>query len=316
MPSSDATLSRFAFGAFLAAALTTLLAAATAQAAIPADALLNSLQPKGDISDFAGVLKPEEIAAMQSRIAQSRQKDSAKLAVVVLPSLECGQIDDFTNKLFRKWGVGDRGKNNGILLLVALRDRKARIEVGYGMEPILPDALAGRVLDEQLFPSFKQGRYGQGLTQAVNRILDIAENDIPAEAGDLQQPPQDNPGPQIGLSLILILVGSSMMGAGIGCRKVLPIFVGSIFAGGLLMMLMLVGAVVAFLVALVIAVSAILLAVVLTRRLVVLDPNAGWAWGGGSSSGSDSGWSCGGGDSGGSSFGGGDSGGGGASGGW
>jgi uncharacterized protein len=83
-----------------------------------------------------------------------RRKTGAQFAVVTLKSLEGGQIDDFANKLFKKWGVGEKGKNNGIMLLVAMQDRKARIEVGYGLEPILPDALAGRVLDEQLFPAF------------------------------------------------------------------------------------------------------------------------------------------------------------------
>jgi uncharacterized protein len=311
---SNATNSRFAFGLFIAAALPTVFAAATAHAAIPSDALLSNLKPKGDVSDFADVLKPEEIAAIQSRIVQSRQKDSAKLAVVVLRSLEGGQIDDFTNKLFRKWGVGDRSKNNGILLLVAMRDRKARIEVGYGMEPILPDALAGRVLDEQLFPAFKQGRYGQGVTQAVNRILDIADGGVPAEADDLNRQPQDKPGPEIWLSLIFVLVGSSVMGVGIGSRKILPIFFGLIFGGGPLMLMLAAGSL-AFIVALIIAVFAVVLTVSITRRFAKLDPSEGWAWGGGSSSGSDSGWSSGGG-SGGSSFGGGDSGGGGASGGW
>ena len=107
-------------------------------------------------------------------------KTGAQFAVVILKSLEGGQIDDFANKLFKKWGVGEKGKNNGILLLVAIEDRKARVEVGYGLEPILPDALAGRVLDEQLFPAFKQQRYAEGLNQAVSRIAEIVERGEPA----------------------------------------------------------------------------------------------------------------------------------------
>ena len=95
--------------------------------------------------------------------------------MVTLKSLEGGQIDDFAVKLYKRWGIGQKGKDNGVLLVVAIDDRKARIEVGYGLEPILPDALAGRVLNEQLFPAFRQKRYAEGLTAAVNRVAEIIE---------------------------------------------------------------------------------------------------------------------------------------------
>ena len=114
------------------------------------------------------------------------ERTGAQFALVTLQSLEGGQIDDFTNKLFAKWGVGEKGKNNGVMLLVAIKDRKARVEVGYGLEPILPDALAGRVLDEQLFPAFKQQRYVRGLSQAVNRIAEIIERGEPAPTASLR----------------------------------------------------------------------------------------------------------------------------------
>src|SRR6185437_11437725 len=83
---------------------------------------------------------------------------------------------------FKQWGIGQKDQKNGILLLVAIQDRKARIEVGYGLEPILPDALAGRILNGQLFPAFKQQRYADGLTAAVNRIIEIMEKNEPAPA--------------------------------------------------------------------------------------------------------------------------------------
>ena len=104
---------------------------------------------------------------------------------------KAGRVDDFTHKLFAKWGVGQKGKNNGLMLLVALPRSQGRDEVGYGLEPILPDTLAGRVLDEQLFPAFKQQRYAQGLTQAVDRIAEIIERGQPARGrtGRAARPP-------------------------------------------------------------------------------------------------------------------------------
>ena len=154
------------------------------------------------------------------------------MAVVILPSLEGGQIDDFTNKLFAKWGVGQKGKNNGVMLLVAIGDRKARIEVGYGLEPILPDALAGRVLAKQLYPAFKQQRYAQGLTQAVSRIAAIVERGEPAppEARQGEAPH----GAWVMLALVLIVFaafGFGVIGAGLRSRRVLPVVWGAIFGG-------------------------------------------------------------------------------------
>src|SRR3954471_15955911 len=158
------------------------LAIAAAQEDLPTDRLLRSLVPTADVNDFAGILKPAERDALEARCKELREKTGAQLAVVTLKSLEGGQIDDFAVKLFKKWGIGQKDKKNGILLLVAIQDRKARIEVGYGLEPILPDALAGRILNEQLFPAFKQKRYADGLTAAVNRIIEIIERNEPAPA--------------------------------------------------------------------------------------------------------------------------------------
>lgn len=135
-------------------------ACATAQDGIPTDRLLRSLRPAADVNDFAGVLTPAQKESLEARCRQLREKTGAELAVVTLKSLEGEQIDDFAAGLFKQWGIGQKDRDNGVLLLVALDDRKARIEVGYGLEEILPDALAGRVLGEQLFPAFKRHQFG------------------------------------------------------------------------------------------------------------------------------------------------------------
>jgi uncharacterized protein len=177
-------------------------------AAIPADALLQRLQPRGDISDFAGLLTPADRAAIDGRLRALRQNCGAQFALVTLPSLEGGQIDDFANKLFKKWGVGEKGKNNGVMLLVAVNDRKARVEVGYELEPILPDALAGRVLDEQLFPAFRQQHYSQGLTLAVNRLAGIIERGEPAR---LPAPARNASAAATGAMLAFLIMGGFVL---------------------------------------------------------------------------------------------------------
>ena len=245
------------------------------------------------------------------------------MAVVILPSLEGGQIDDFTNKLFAKWGVGQKGKNNGVMLLVAIGDRKARIEVGYGLEPILPDALAGRVLAEQLYPAFKQQRYAQGLTQAVSRIAAIVERGEPAppEARQGEAPH----GAWVMLALVLIVFaafGFGVIGAGLRSRRVLPVVWGAIF-GGVAMFLAFFTSGLAFSL---LAVFAVVMLVVGWKTAHLAKPGtlarknwaSGWNWGDFGYGGGFGGGGFGGGgfSGGGGGFGGGCSGGGGASGGW
>lgn len=187
---------------------------------IPADALLQRLSATGHVSDFAQVLDAAQRSALEERLVQLRKKTGAEMAVVTLRSLEGGQIDDFANKLFQKWGVGKKGQDNGVLLLVAIEDRKARIEVGYGLEPILPDALVGRVLNEQLFPAFKQQRYAEGLDQAAQHIVGIVERGEPAGPGA----GQGGSGPatvgeQLGMVLFLsvfVTLGFAALGFSVG----------------------------------------------------------------------------------------------------
>jgi uncharacterized protein len=150
--------------------------------AIPADDLLRSLQPTADVNDFAGVLSSSERAGLEEKCRQLRARTGAQLGVAIVRSLEGGQIDDFAVKLFHQWRIGQENKNNGVLLLVAIEDRKAKIEVGYGLEHVLPDILAGRILREQLFPAFREQRYAAGLNAAVGRIVEIIERNEPVDA--------------------------------------------------------------------------------------------------------------------------------------
>ena len=301
-----------------------------AEGQIPADALLKSLRPSADVNDYAGILTAEQKGALEARCKALRQKTGAQFAVVTVKSLEGGQIDDFANKLFAQWGVGEQGKDNGILLLVALQDRKARVEVGYGLEAILPDALAGRVLDQQLFPAFKQQRYFDGLSGGVNRICEIVERGQPATAEERRVAGRPGFGEMLllaGFLSLFVAIGGFVVGIGIRTKMAPPILFGLFFAGIPFLM----GFLMAYPLAPLVHVPLGLLMAVFGWRTgmssptgrggwTVGSPSPGWTWfdtSGGSWGSSD--WSSGGGFSGGGGgggFGGGSSGGGGASGGW
>jgi uncharacterized protein len=308
-----------------------LVAAATAQKQLPADRLLNSLTATADVNDFAAILNPAQRQSLEDRCAAVREKTGAQLAVVTLKSLEGGQIDDFAEKLFARWGIGQKDKKNGVLLLVAIDDRKARVEVGYGLEPILPDALAGRILTEELFPAFRQQRYADGLAASVNRIAELIERNEPAPAVAQRK------GGDIGDTLFLFLFLSAFVAAGgfvcglaLGTKKGPLVLFGLLFFG----VPLLIGCAAAFpwapLLHLPLGMAAAFAGWRSGKGGGFGSPGGqagGWGWAAASpttwdwsSSAGSSSWSSGGGFSGGGSdwggFGGGSSGGGGASGGW
>jgi len=136
------------------------------------DTLLGSLQPRGHVSDFAGVFEPASRDSLEQYLLSVKTLTGSEIAVVTLPSLEGGEIGDFANRLFERWGIGQKDK--GALLLTALEERDVRIEVGYGLEGILTDARTGRILDESVIPRFKEGQYAAGLADGAAALARFA----------------------------------------------------------------------------------------------------------------------------------------------
>lgn len=129
----------------------------------------NSLKPQGYVSDFAHVLDPQSRAQLETYCGRVEQATGVQMAIVTIDSLDGEPIEDFTNTLFRKWGVGKKGKDEGIMLLLAIKDHRDRIEVGYGLEPILPDGFDGSVL-RAARPLLRQGAYGPAIFAAAEQM--------------------------------------------------------------------------------------------------------------------------------------------------
>jgi len=119
------------------------------------------------VEDAGGVLGPEYLSLINAVCQTVKEGTSAEFAVVTVDNLGGLAVEEFAEKLFRRFGIGEKGKDNGLLLLFARDDRRVRFEVGYGLEAILPDALAGRILDDEAMPHFKDGLFGRGLYQAA-----------------------------------------------------------------------------------------------------------------------------------------------------
>lgn len=121
--------------------------------------------------DQAGMLSPETENAIIENNRSLQQKTGAQIVVVTVKDMGGAAIEDYAQTLFRQWGIGDKKKNNGVLLLVAQQERKSRIHVGYGLEGILPDGKTGRIQDQYLIPDFKAGKYESGIIKTYNAIL-------------------------------------------------------------------------------------------------------------------------------------------------
>jgi len=148
-------------------ALRVLLCLLAAAAAGAAD--FGALKPQGYVSDFAGVLTRDAAAELNDYCARVEQATGVQMALVVLPSLEGEPVEEVANLLFRKWGVGQRQKNDGLLLLISVRDRRTRLEVGYGLEEAIPDGYAGWVLRE-MRPHLRAGDYRGALLAAAETL--------------------------------------------------------------------------------------------------------------------------------------------------
>ncbi|MBI4055309.1 MAG: TPM domain-containing protein [Elusimicrobia bacterium] len=129
--------------------------------------------PQGWVNDLAEVLETAHRNQLRQFLREVQIKTGAEIAVVTLPSLEGENLEDFATLLYERWGIGAKGKDNGALILVSIQERAARIEVGYGLEPILPDGLAGRILREKMIPRFQQQDYAGGILQGAFSIAQI-----------------------------------------------------------------------------------------------------------------------------------------------
>jgi len=126
-------------------------------------------KPTGFVSDYAGVLKPNERLQLENYLQSFRDSSSNEIAVVFFPSLQGYDIESFSGEVARQWGIGGK-ENNGVLLIFFMEEHKMRIEVGYGLEAVLPDALTAQIRNQYLVPAFRTGKIYDGVSAAVQYI--------------------------------------------------------------------------------------------------------------------------------------------------
>lgn len=140
------------------------------------------LSPKRMVNDFANMLSTDENNLLEQKLRAVNDSNSIEFAIIAIKTTGNYDIEDYALKIGRQWGIGKKDKNNGILILVALEDRKIDIEVGYGLEDRVTDGLAKRVIENDIKPAFKQKNYYQGLDKATNSLIDMVAGRYKAEA--------------------------------------------------------------------------------------------------------------------------------------
>jgi len=127
----------------------------------------------GSVNDTAGVLSSEAHQALTDRINAHKDRTGNQIVVLTMPSLEGEDIEGYAVRVFESWKPGNKGKDNGILVVVATKDRRVRIEVGYGLEGTLPDSAAGEIIRKFMTPRFKQGDFSGGIAAGVAAVIDV-----------------------------------------------------------------------------------------------------------------------------------------------
>jgi uncharacterized protein len=140
----------------------------------------------GRVVDQANIIPTATRDAIEPKLADLETKSGIQLVVATVKSLEGEEIEPYANELFRTWKLGEKAKNNGVLLLVALNERRVRIEVGYGLESTLTDALSKVIITNAMAPRFKAGDFGDGIARGVDDIITVLTTD----SSEWQQRPE------------------------------------------------------------------------------------------------------------------------------
>lgn len=254
---------------------------------------------KARVTDQTGTLSATQKQALEQTLAEFEARKGSQVAVLLVPSTQPETVEQFAVRVQESWKLGRKGVDDGVLLLVAKDDRKLRIEVGYGLEGVLPDATAKRIIEEDIVPRFKQGDFHGGVRAGTDRILRVIEGEqlLPRPTRDAEGSLLSQYSDLLIPGVIVVLIAGSVLNALFG-RFIGAGLIGTV--AGLAVWVFVGSLLVALIVGLVVFV------------LSMFSGTSGLGRTGGWSSGSGGGWSSGGGFSGG----GGSSGGGGASGSW
>lgn len=194
------------------------------------------------VNDLAGVLLPEQQDDLERKMVALDDSTSNQIAVVLVKTLNDYPIEDYANKLFRSWGIGNKKTNNGILIVAAITDHQVRIEVGYGLEGAIPDITANTIIENDITPNFKAGNYFRGLDAATDDLSKAAAGEYHMARQTNENDQGSGGGSILGIIIIIVVVllvirgGRGGRGGGMISRRgyggLGPLFWASMLGGG------------------------------------------------------------------------------------
>ena len=170
--------------------------------------------PQKLVNDYIGLLSPEQQAFLENKLDRFNDSSSTQIAVVIVNTLNDLEPADYAQQLGQKWGIGQKGKNNGIVILIkptgGQGQKKVFIAPGYGLEAVIPDATCKLIVENELLPNFRQNNFVGGIDAAVNVIMALAKKDYPASAYNKRHENKSG-SPWVGLIIIVIIVVVSLV---------------------------------------------------------------------------------------------------------
>ncbi len=161
----------------------------------------------GRVNDNAGILSSSTISRLEQILKAEEDSTSNQIAVLTINTLDGGSLEDYSMKVVETWKLGKKGKDNGVLLLVVKDDRKVRIEVGYGLEGVLTDAVCNTIIRRAIIPEFKSGDYDAGVTAGVENIIAAIGGEFQGEGSS-----DTDGGPVLVTALVILMVIASAFG--------------------------------------------------------------------------------------------------------
>ena len=158
------------------------------------------------VTDYTNTLTPQQSQLLENKLEAFNDSTTTQIAIVIIKSVGEYDINDYAQKLGRAWGIGQKGKNNGLLILVALNDHKVSIQTGYGSEGAVPDVITNEIIHNDIIPRFKQNDYYSGLNAAADDIMKYMKGEYKATNRPQHIKQEDNNGGGYGIIIFIVII--------------------------------------------------------------------------------------------------------------
>jgi len=175
---------------------------------------------RGRVNDYANIMQANQVQSLESQLAQLERDTGHQVVVLTIPTLDGEDIEGYSIRVAETWKIGIKGHDNGAILVVAVKDRRLRLEVGYGLEGIVPDAIAKRITADYIVPHFRQQDYAGGIVAGIAAIDKIIRKEpLPESARKKTQSPGSNWNSPVMIAITFAILGLMALGAGAGGRR-------------------------------------------------------------------------------------------------